>query len=103
MKPNIMIVKGRRNELFDKIPTLSQSLKDRFADMILEIATLKAKDYPPQMQDLMMKRGVELFISATVAIMVMDILYSNGTFKPLNEREKITSNLIMFSDILPNA
>ncbi len=103
LKPNIMIVKGRRNELFDKIPTLSQSLKDRFADMILEIATLKAKDYPPQMQDLMMKRGVELFISATVAIMVMDILYSNGTFKPLNEREKITSNLIMFSDILPNA
>ena len=33
--------------------------------------------------------------------MVMDILYSNGTFKPLTDQEKVTSNLLMFSDIIP--
>ena len=34
--------------------------------------------------------------------MVMDILYNNGIFKPLTENEKVTSNLIMFADRLPN-
>jgi hypothetical protein len=33
--------------------------------------------------------------------MVMDVLYSNGTFQALTEREKITSNLILFTDVLP--
>ena len=31
---------------------------------------------------------------------VMDMLYGNGTFKELTE-EKITSQLIMFSDVIP--
>lgn len=34
--------------------------------------------------------------------MVMDILYNNGTFKELSENEKVTSNLIMFCDKLPD-
>ena len=62
---------------------------------------LNARNYPPQMQDLVIFNGVSGFISRDVALMVMDILYSNGTFRPLTEKEKITSNLIMFSDILP--
>ena len=31
----------------------------------------------------------------------MDILYADGTFRSLTENEKVTSDLIMFSDILP--
>jgi hypothetical protein len=41
------------------------------------------------------------FIGNTVALMVMDILYGNETFKELTDREKITSNLLMFCDVLP--
>jgi len=103
MKPNIMIVKGDLDEIFDKILPLSQPLKDKIAATALEFAALNAKDYPPQMQDLIIESAVNEFVGPRVALMVMDILYSNGTFKPLNEREKITSNLIMFSDILPTA
>ena len=62
---------------------------------------IEAKDYPPQMQDLVINRKVLEFIGSTVAVMVMDVLYRNKIFKPLTENEKVTSNLIMFSDILP--
>ena len=62
---------------------------------------IKARNYPPQMQDLIVNRGVSGFVGTEVAMMVMDILYQNGTFKPLADRERITADLIMFSDILP--
>jgi glycerol-3-phosphate acyltransferase PlsY len=35
------------------------------------------------------------------AVMVLDILYGNGTFRLLGEQEKVTANLIMLSDVLP--
>lgn len=62
---------------------------------------MEAKFYPPQMQDLVVFNNVECFPDNEVAIMVMDILYGNGTFKELTEEEKITSQLIMFSDVIP--
>ena len=31
----------------------------------------------------------------------MDILYSDGTFAPLTDKERVTSNLLMFTDVLP--
>jgi len=67
----------------------------------LEQATLAAEDYPPQMRDLIVTWNVGGFIGRTVALMVMDILYKNGTFRPLTEDEKVTSNLLMFCDRLP--
>lgn len=98
---NIMIVKGKQEDFFGKIPRLSESIRDRFAKSALEYAMLEAKDYPPQMQDLVLSWGVSGFIGTIVAVMVMDILYADGTFRPLTENEKVTSDLIMFSDILP--
>ena len=80
---------------------MDESLKKRFVANALEIAMIEAKDYPPQIQDLIVYYGVKHFIGNMTALMVLDILYSNGTFKPLSEEEKITSQLIMFSDILP--
>lgn len=100
-KPAIMIMKGNHKEFFKAIPTLDESLKMRFADTALEIAMIEAKDYPPQIQDLIVYYGVKHFIGNMTALMVLDILYSNGTFKPLTEEEKITSQIIMFSDVLP--
>ena len=60
-----------------------------------------AKDYPPQMRDLIVNWNAGGFVGTTVALMLMDILYENGTFKPLTEEEKVTSNLLMFCDRLP--
>ena len=62
---------------------------------------LIAKDYPPQMRDLVVADNVVTFVGSAVALMVMDILYGNGTFRPLTEDEKITSTLLMFCDRLP--
>lgn len=100
-KVNIMMVKDKAEDFFAKIPSLDEKLINSFADKALEIAMLKARNYPAQMQDLIIYEGVAGFIGRDVALMVMDILYANGTFKPLTEEEKITSNLIMFSDVLP--
>ena len=100
-KVNIMVVKGSQEDFFAKIPTLSDGVKERFADKALEYAMLSARRYPPQMQDLVITRGVRGFIGATVALMVMDILYGEGMFRSLTEEERVTANLLMFSDVLP--
>ena len=100
-KVNIMMVKDKSEVFFAKIPDLDEKLINSFADKALEIAMLEARNYPIQMQDLVICWGVGGFIGRDIALMVLDILYSNGTFKPLTEEEKITSNLIMFSDTLP--
>ncbi len=99
-KPAIMIVKSEYNQFFKLLPKLDDSIKSKYADAALEYAMAVGKDYPPQMQDLVVYYNTNIF-DHMLALMVLDILYSNGTFKPLTEEEKITSQLIMFSDILP--
>ncbi len=98
---NVMIVKGSQDSFFEQIPSLDENIKRKFADFALESAMISSKNYPPQMQDLILSRKVSGFIGLEVAVMVMDILYGNGTFKTLTDREKVTSDLIMFSDVLP--
>ena len=100
---NIMMVKGTSDEFFDKIPGMDSTFKKKFIDFALETAEIAARDYPPQMRDLVVNWTVAGFIGRTTALMVMDILYQNGTFRPLTDREKITSNLILFSDTLPKS
>lgn len=100
-KINIMVIKGDQKEFFSKLPPLDEELKKTFADYALEQAMLIAKDYPPQMHDLVVNWNAGGFVGTTVALMLMDILYGNGTFKPLTEEEKVTSNLLMFCDRLP--
>lgn len=53
------------------------------------------------MQDYIVASSASGFIGGTVALMVLDILYGGGTFKPLAENEKTTAELIMFADKLP--
>ena len=67
----------------------------------LENAMAIAKAYPAQMQDLIVMENAADFIGNRVAVMVLDILYGNGTFRPLAEEEKIAANLLVFSDVLP--
>ncbi len=98
---NIMVMRGNQDEFFAKLPKLDEESKRKFADGALEQAMLLAEDYPPQMRDLVVYHSVGRFVGSTVAHMVMDILYENGTFRPLTEDEKVTSNLLMFCDRLP--
>lgn len=102
-KVNIMVVKGKQEDFFKKIPAVEDGIKKIFAEYALESAMAIAKEYPTQMQDLVIAEATGSFISRTVALMVMDILYENSTFRPLTENEKVTSNLIMFCDTLPDA
>lgn len=99
---NIMVVKGKAEDFFEKIPELDEKYKKQFADYAFEYAQTVARDYPPQMRDLIFSWTAGGFISNAVALMVMDILYANGTFRALSDREKITSNLILFTDVLPS-
>jgi len=100
-KINVMIVRDDHDEFFSKLPSLDEKYKKLFADYALEEATLLSNDYPPQMRDYIMHWNICGFIGRDVALMVMDILYENGTFRTLTENEKVTSNLLMFCDRLP--
>ncbi len=99
---NIMVAKSRIDDFFKVIPQPSGDIMKIIADYSLEEAAMVAKDFPPQLHDLVFDRECYSFAGATaVPLMVMDILYSNGTFRPLTEEERVTANLIMFSDVLP--
>ena len=101
-KINIIIAKDNWKSFFERLPKLDKKIKDRFAPKILEIASMMAKQYPPQMRDLAIHDNVEGFIGRTCALMALEILYSSKTFKPLTEQERVSANLIMFCDTLPN-
>ena len=90
------------DKIFDElIPSLDKEIVDEFVDFALSQAIVVAKEYPSQLQDLVIVDFVQQFIGIQVAMMVLDKLYENGTFKPLSEDEKVTSNLLMFADRLP--
>lgn len=100
-KINIMIVKGDMETFFDRIPPAPESVMKKITEDALETASFYAKQYPPQMHDLVIARELQNYVGNVVALMVKDLLYQNGTFRPLTETERITSDLIMFSDVLP--
>ncbi len=102
-KVQTVVVKGDAGAFFSLIPEADASITKRFTDFALENAMAIAKAYPPQMQDLVVAEHAAGFIGNRVAVMVMDILYGNGTFKPLTDEEKVTANLLVFSDVLPKA
>ncbi len=101
-KVNIMVVNDDYKHFFGLLPELDENTKEMFSGFALECAMIEARDYPPQMQELIVNWGVSGFVGHEVALMVLDILYSDGTFKPLTPEERITANLIMFSDVLPS-
>ncbi len=100
-KVNVMIVKGSEQAFFDRIPAIGEELKKGFADRALESAMMKAKNYPSRMQELVIFQETANFISNIAAVMTMEYLYARGIFRPLTERERVTANLLMFSDVLP--
>lgn len=99
-KVNIMMMKCSASEFEDMIPKLGEELKAKFADAALELAMVDAKRFPPQMQDLIILAAGN-FVDNQVALMAKEILYSSRVFKEMTEEERITSDLIMFSDVLP--
>ena len=100
-KVNIMVVNDAFASFAERLPALDEAVKKQFYDFALEQAMLEAKAYPLQMQDLVVAEAVQSFISRTVGMMVLDILYENGTFRPLSEQDKVSANLLMFCDRLP--
>ncbi len=101
-KINIMIVKSSWDDFSKLIPGPDKSLLDEFAKFALEQAMIQAKQYPSQIQDRFVYDFMDCAIGHNVAMMVLDELYDNGTFRALNEQEKVTANLFMFADKLPD-
>ncbi|MGM9636711.1 MAG: hypothetical protein ACI3YK_01855 [Eubacteriales bacterium] len=57
--------------------------------------------HPEQMRDRVIAQEVGGFIGNAVGMMVKDILYRDGIFKPLTEEERIATDLLIFTDRLP--
>lgn len=100
-KINIMIVQERADAFYNQIPAPQKELLDEFAKYALDQAMVQAKQYPPQIQDIVIVDFVSNFIGSSVAMMVLDELYETKVFPPLTGDEKITANLLMFCDTIP--
>ncbi len=96
-----MIVKSSWDDFTKIIPAPDKSLLYEFAKYALEQAMIQAKQYPPQIQDRFVYEFMDWAIGSTVAMMVLDQLYDSGVFRPLTKEEKVTANLLMFADRLP--
>ncbi len=97
-KVNIMVASPEVNKLLENLPSLPKERARRYIDAELEAQQLEARNYPEQMRDLILNGNIS---PNNLAVIVLNKLYENGTFKPLTENEKVTSQLIMFSDKLP--
>ena len=100
-KVNVMVVKDNMWKFFERIPELDQEIKDEFAKYAMDQAIQNAKYYPEHMREFQIYRFFNGFISPMEALMVLDELYDNGVFKALTEEERVTSQLLVFSDRLP--
>ena len=100
-KVMVMVVKEEMQKIFDRIPELDKEIKDEIAGFAMEQAVESAKSYPKHMQDYQIYRFFNGFITPSEALMAVDELYDSGVFKPLTEEERVTSQLLMFSDRLP--
>ena len=100
-KVGTMVIRGSMDEFFSLIPKASDEIIKQFTEYALDNAMAVAKSYPSQMQELIVYNETATFIGPQVAVMAMDILYGNGTFKKLTAEEKVAANLLVFSDKLP--
>jgi RNA polymerase sigma factor (sigma-70 family) len=100
-KVMVMVVKEEMQKFFDRIPELDKEIKDEIAGFAMEQAVESAKSYPKHMQDYQIYRFFNGFITPSEALMAVDELYDSGVFKPLTEEERVTSQLLVFSDRLP--
>ena len=98
---NAVVVQGEMEAFFSSLPVLRDDLKKTFADFALERAEMEARDYPPQMRDLVVSWSVSRFIGGMTALLVLDALYADGAFRPLTEAERAAFGLLVFSDKLP--
>ena len=97
----VMVARNEVKDEIERIPPVSEDILRRFADAALEYAMTEARDYPPQMQDLIVCDNVHSFIGPAVALMTCDLLYERGVWKPLTDEEKVAVDLMVFSDTLP--
>ncbi len=100
-KINIIVINSTIEKFNEMLPKPDTYLLETIAKDVLEQASIIAKQYPSRMQDLVIWEFVQFFVSRDVAMMVMDILYEEKQFKPLSEKEKEISNLLMFANTLP--
>ena len=97
----VMVARREADDKIDAVPSVGESIIRRFADAALEYAMTDARQYPPQMQDLIVSEDMYSFIGPTVALMTRDLLFERGAWKPLTEAEKGAVDLMVFSDRLP--
>ena len=100
-KVAVMVARNEVKDEIERIPPVGDDILRRFADAALEYAMTEARQYPPQMQDLVVSDCLHTFAGRTVALMTCDLLYERGVWKPLTDAEKVAVDLMVFSDTLP--
>lgn len=100
---NAVVVQGDREAFFARLPRLSDELKKTFAGFALENAETIARDYPPQMRDLVVAWEARGFVGRRGRDDGAGQSVQRRTFRPLTEQERAAADLLVFSDVLPEA
>ncbi len=82
------------------VPEIPAELKEKLAIYTGKSYELYKNDYPPQIQDLI-KNNSRYVLTPSIAMMVLDFMTEDGELPAFTENQKITLNLIVFSDKLP--
>ena len=96
-----MVARNEVRDEIERIPPVGDDVLRKFADAALEYAMAEARQYPPQMQDLIVSKSMLTFAGPTVALMTRDLLFERGVWKPLTKAEEVAVDLMVFSDTLP--
>ncbi|MCL2063228.1 MAG: hypothetical protein FWG98_02510 [Candidatus Cloacimonetes bacterium] len=98
---NMVIVKPSEKVLLEMLPEMVVRLKTISKELDEEIFNVDKSQFPSHMHDLCRSWNTDVLAGTEVRTRVLEQLLKKGMLKELTEAQKMTVNIIMFSDILP--
>lgn len=98
---NMVVITYSRHDFIALLPAISDELKTVGEELDEKIFNTIKSLYPAHMQNYMRELYANCLSSTDVRTRVLELLYENGTLKPLTDAQKRSVNTIMFCNRLP--
>ena len=99
--PNIVITTYTEKELISLLPPLTDDLINLSIEIDEKIYKILKPYYPAHLRDLCKALNKNFLASGKMRVFIIEHLLNKGILKPLQDEQKKTVNMIMFTDILP--
>ncbi|MCL2063610.1 MAG: hypothetical protein FWG98_04470 [Candidatus Cloacimonetes bacterium] len=98
---NMILVKPSEKVLLDMLPEMTVRLKSISKKLDEEIFNVDKTQFPSHIHDLCRSWNTDVLASTEIRTRVLEQLLKKGMLEELTEAQKMTVNIVMFSDILP--